>query len=247
MGSEGTIFSWNRVLVDICTQRDFLDPGAILQVANRETLVPRLQQVFDWARRTKIGMFSSVESHRPSEPLGGFPLHCIDNTPGQTKPDYAYLHPHLLIEVDNSLALASNLGEKYQQLIFRKRARDVLSNPKADRFLTSLRVSEFIIFGVGLERAIRALALGLLGRHKHVTVVADACGFWNAADADLVMRQLAAKHVRIVTTDELTAPPEVAPARHQTRRPLLSRCGPRSRHPAARTKSDARRSKVSPH
>jgi len=59
-----------------------------------------------------------------------------------------------------------------------------LSNPKADRFLTHWRPEEYIIVGVGLERAIRGLALGLLARHKTVTVVTDACGYWSSGDAD---------------------------------------------------------------
>jgi nicotinamidase-related amidase len=226
MGNEGRKIKWNRVLVDICTQRDFLDPGGILQVANREAVVPRIEQVFQWAQRAGIGTFSSVESHRPSEPLAGFPLHCIDGTAGQEKLPFGFLQPWILVEVDNCLSLPPDLRENYHQLIFRKRARDVLSNPKADRFLTQLSADEFILFGVGLERAIRSLALGLLARHKTVTVVGDACGYWSAADADLALRQLAAKHIKIVSAEELTAPP--APPEHKplVRRPILSRCRP---------------------
>ncbi|HOA75111.1 MAG TPA: cysteine hydrolase family protein [Phycisphaerae bacterium] len=226
--------SWNRVLIDICTQRDFLDPGAILQVANRDAIVPRLEQIFAWARRVRFGMFSSVESHRPAEPPAGFPLHCIDGTPGQEKLPFTYLHPSILVEVDNTLALPPNLREKYHQLIFRKRTRDVLSNPKADRFLTQLDAEEFIIFGVGLEQAIRVLALGLLARHKTVTVVADACGFWSSADADLALRQLGAKAIRIISTEELTAPPAPPVPRTLLRRPILSGRSGRSHSPADR-------------
>lgn len=222
---------WERVLVDICTQRDFLDPGAILQVANREALIPQLEQVFAWVRRARVGVFSSVESHRPSEPLAGFPLHCIDGTPGQEKVAFTRVQPWILVEVDNTLALPPNLREEYHQLIFRKRAREVLSNPKADRFLTQLDAEEFIILGVGLETSIKTLALGLLARHKRVTVVVDACGFWSAADSDLAARQLAAKGIRIVTAEELTAPPAEPAARLIQRRPILSCRGSRSHSP----------------
>ncbi|MBI4578356.1 MAG: isochorismatase family protein, partial [Planctomycetes bacterium] len=227
MGNEGKAAKWDRVLIDVCTQRDFLDPGAILQVANRAALVSKLKHIFDWARRNRIGVCSSVESHRPSEPLAGFPLHCIDGTPGQAKPEFAYLHPWILVEVDNSLSLPPDLRENYHQLIFRKRARDVLSNPKADRFLTQFKADEFIIFGVGLERAIRCLALGLLARHKPVTVVSDACGYWSAPEGDLALRQLAAKHIRLVTAQELIAPPPPPTrSKHPLHRPILSRCCP---------------------
>lgn len=235
---------WDRVLVDVCTQNDFLAEGGLLQVANRDALVPKLRQVFDWARNQRLGVVSAVESHRPSEPQAGFPLHCIDGTRGQRKPDYALVRPWLLIEVDNTLALPPDLREKYQQLIFRKRARDVLGNPKADRFLTQLRAREFIIFGVGLDRTIRSLALGLLGRHKTVTVVSDACGYWSSADADLTLRQLGAKDIRIVTADELTAPPAPRSVPAGSRRTLLSRFRPERKHRGGRKVHPAPRSDV---
>jgi len=197
---------WNRVLIDVCTQRDFLTPGAILQVANLDELIPNLRKVLGWARSARLPIVSSVESHRPSEPSNGFPMQCIDGTAGQEKVGFTLLSPWVLVETDNYLSLPPDLRRNYRQLIFRKRTRDVLSNPKADHFLTQLKADEFIVFGVGLERAVKALALGLLARHKTVAVISDACGYWSAADAELAARQLAAKHIRIVTTSEITAP-----------------------------------------
>ncbi len=218
--------SWRRVAVDICTQRDFLQPGAILQVANLQPVLENLKSFFAWVRAAGLPVFSAVESHRPSEPATGFPLHCIDGTPGQRKLDFTLLNPHHLVEADNSLSLPPDLLKKYRQLIFRKRAREVLGNPKADRFLTSLEADEFIIVGVGLERAIRQLALGLLVRHKTVTVVSDACGFWSHADADLALRQLAAKNIRLVTTAEITAAVEPLPPRRRRPQPAGDRHRP---------------------
>jgi len=205
--------TWDRVLIDVCTLRDYLDPGAILQVANLDELITHLGQVFRWALEQRIGVVSSIESHRASEPLNGWPLHCIDGTPGQSKPDFTLLKPAAMVETDNYLSLPPDLRKDYRQLIFRKRSRDVLGNPKADRFLTQLRLDEYIIVGVGVERAIKSLALGLLARHKAVAVVTDACGHWSGADAELAFRQLAAKGARLTTAAELTAPPPM-PDRH---------------------------------
>ena len=206
-GSRGKAISWRRVLVDICTQNDYLEAGAILQVTNRENLIPHLHRVFGWARTQHVAVVSVIESHRPTEPLNGTDLHCVDGTNGQRKPEYTLFEPRLLVEADNSLSLPPDLTKNYRQLLFRKRARDILGNPKADRFLTHLQAEEFILFGVGLERTIRGLALGLLARHKKVTVISDACGVWNPADAVLVLRQLAAKGIKLMTTEALTSPP----------------------------------------
>lgn len=216
MGNRPCV-KWNRVLVDVCTQRDFLDAGGILQVSNHQALIANLRRVFNWVKLAGLGVVSSMESHRPMEVPAGFPLHCVDNTPGQKRPAFALLEPSCLVEVDNYLSLPPDLTTDYRQIIFRKRSRDVLGNPKADRFLTQMAGDEVIICGVGFERAIKSLALGLLARHKKVTVVVDACGYWSAADAELSLRQLAAKGIQLVTTDELVVPPVVASPRPRTR------------------------------
>jgi nicotinamidase-related amidase len=240
MGADSSNVRWNRVLVDVCTQRDYLEVGAILQVANREELLVNLREVFHWVRTSGMAVVSSVESHRPTEPLNGFPLHCIDGTTGQEKLGFTVLSPWVLVETDNYLSLPPDLAVKFRQLIFRKRTREVLSNPKADRFLTQLEADEFILCGVGLERAIKSLALGLLARHKPVTVITDACGCWSAADGDLACRQLAAKGVRLATTAQITAPaPVVRKHIRRGRTPVANRHDPRSAGSDRRQRTNA--------
>ncbi|HOB75790.1 MAG TPA: cysteine hydrolase family protein [Phycisphaerae bacterium] len=222
--AKTTSFNWSRVLIDICTQCDFLEPGAILQVANLSPLVENLKRIFCWVHGARLGIVSCLESHRPTEMLAGFPLHCIDNTPGQAKCAFTLLKPWTLVEADNYLCLPPDLCTHYRQVIFRKRSRDILANPKTDRFLTHLRTDEVILCGVGMERAIKLLALGLLARHHRVTVVSDACGYWSRADADLAIRQLAAKGIRMVSTEELVTEPL------PTRRPRSRLRASRNRH-----------------
>jgi len=219
---------WKRVLVDVCTQRDFLTLGSPLQVANLDAVLAGLQRVFEWASCSKTAVVSLVESHRPSEPIRGFQLHCVDDTPGQEKLPFTLLSPRATVETDNFLSLPPDLPENNRQVIFRKRTRDILSNPKAERFLTLLRPDEYIIVGTGLERAIRGLALGLLARHKAVTVVTDACGYWSGADAELVFRQLGAKGIKLTTVEEITKPQPV-PAKRTVARLRRSR----RHHPVA--------------
>jgi len=222
---------WKYILVDVCTQRDFLESGAILQVANRDELIINLRHIFHWARANDIAIVSVIESHRPTEPLNGYPLHCIDNSPGQKKLDFTLTTPRFLVEADNYLSLPPDLRDNYRQLLFRKRSRDVLSNPKTDRFLTQLDTEQIYIVGVGIERAIKGLALGLHARHHRVTVVADACGHWSRADADLSARQLAAKGITLLKTTEVTSmpiKPERATPRYQRNRRHSSTGAPQS-------------------
>ena len=237
MGGRQKAITWSRVLIDVCTQRDYLEAGAIMQVANRDVLLSNLRLLFGWATATGVPVVSLIESHRPTEPINGFPLHCIDGTPGQWKPSFTLLEPRSLVETDNYLCLPPDLRKNYRQLLFRKRTRDILSNPKADRFLTQLSTQEFILVGVGAERAIKGLALGLLARHKRVTIVSNACGYWSAADGDLAIRQMVAKGIRSTKTADLIAPSEIpdSRARRIRRRRLIRRHHPQ--HTAGARKS----------
>ncbi len=233
--------NWKRVLIDVCTQRDYLDPGAVLQVANREPLLRNLRDIFRWVKSSNVPVVSVMESHRPAELTNGFPLHCIDGTRGQEKVPFTRLTPRIAVETDNYLSLPPGLHSRYRQLVFRKRSREILSNPKADRFFTQLDTDEFILVGVGLGRTIKPLALALKARHKlSITVITDACGYWSAAEGDLATRKLAAKGIKLITTAELTVPPPTLPTGPaSSKRPVRHR-----HHPAKTTRKRSSRTDV---
>jgi len=193
------------VIIDLNTQRDFCDSNGAYPVCNIDRLLPALRSVVTWARQNDAPVISSLESHRQWEVTrDGLPvLCCIDGTPGQRKVDFTLFPDRVCVEVDNTLAVPFDLFGECQQVIFRKRTDDLLANPKAERFLTHLSVDEFVIVGNGLESAVKAVTLGLLARNKRVTVVLDACGYWDIACADFAVRQIAAKGAGIVTVDAL--------------------------------------------
>ncbi|MHC4064091.1 MAG: cysteine hydrolase family protein [Planctomycetota bacterium] len=194
------------VLVDLNTQGDFLDPAGACRVQNAATLLTSIRRVVAWAKWNRVPVVSSIDSHRNAEARhDGFPMHCVDGSPGQGKIACTLFDSSIRIEGDNTLAVPLDLFQRHQQVIFRKRTHDLLCNPKADRFLTQLPAREFILFGVGLEYSIKALALGLLARSRQLSLVADACGFWSRPEANLSLRLLGAKGVRLVTVDDLLA------------------------------------------
>jgi nicotinamidase-related amidase len=194
------------VVVDLNTQRDLCQSDGAFPVANLEDLIPALRRMIAWTKRNGAPVISSIDSHRDCElPESGQPVHCVDGSRGQRKVDYTILPSRIRVEVDNTLAVPLDLFTHCQQVIFRQRGDDLLENPKADRFLTQLPTQEFIIFGNTLEGPIKASALGLVARDKAVTVVADACGYWDRSAADLALRQMSAKGARLITLDELLA------------------------------------------
>jgi nicotinamidase-related amidase len=192
------------VLLDLNTQLDFLGSAGACRVQNIEALIHKVRRVIAWAKWNHVPVISSVDSHRCTEAThDGFPQHCIDGTPGQRKLPCTLFGSRIRVEGDNTLSIPANLFRRYQQVIFRKRTHDLFGNPKADRFLTQLPTSEYILFGVGLEYSIKALALGLMARNKKVIVVVDCCGFWSRPEGTLALRQMNAKGARLVTADEL--------------------------------------------
>jgi nicotinamidase-related amidase len=192
------------VVVDINTQWDFCDPRGAFPVTHLRELIPQFRHMIAWTKRNSVPIVSSIESHRPFELSdSGYPIHCVDGSGGQHKLDFTIFPLHAQVEVDNTLSVPIDLFGRYQQVIFCKRTDDLLDNPKADRLLSHLPVREYVLFGTGVECSVKALALALLARGKHVSVVVDACGYWNRSTADLALRQLSAKGARLVTVCDL--------------------------------------------
>jgi len=192
------------VVVDINTQRDFCDPKGALPVVRLCELIPQFRHMIAWTKRNSAPIVSSIESHRPFELSdSGYPIHCVDGSDGQRKLDFTIFPLHIRVEADNTLSIPIDLFGRYQQVIFRKRTDDLLGNPKAERLLSHLPAEEFILFGTGIECSVKTLALALLARGKQVSVVVDACGFWNRPTADLALRQVAAKGAKLVTVCEV--------------------------------------------
>jgi len=198
----------SHLLIDMCTQCDFLCENSPCEVRNREQLIKRMKRVIAWARLSRVPIVSAIDAHRPQESTNGRPRHCIDGTEGQLKLPFTLLPDRTLLEADNSFAVPLNLLKRYRQVLLRKRTEDLLANPKADRLLSECRVGEMVIFGVGIESGIKALALGLLTRQKRVAVVVDACGYWDWSAADLALRQIEAKGARIIHVEDLRVLPK---------------------------------------
>ncbi|HRX85363.1 MAG TPA: isochorismatase family protein [Phycisphaerae bacterium] len=192
------------VYVDVNTQKDFLTERAACPVQNRDVLVPALRRAVAWAKRNHVPVISSLDCHRRGELRNArLPQHCLDGTPGQDKIDFTLCGSYVRIEGDNTLAVPIDLFRRYQQVIFRKRTADFFLNPKADRFISQLPAAEYVIAGLGVEGAVKAIALGLIARDKKVTIVVDACGYFDRSEAELAIRLLAAKGAELITVDQL--------------------------------------------
>jgi nicotinamidase-related amidase len=197
-------WTYECVLVDLNTQRDFCDSNGARPVHNCQELMPTLRRMIAWTKRNQVPLISSLQSCRYGE-LSTSDRYscCVDGSLGQQKIAFTVMPCRVQVEVDNTLTVSTELFDKCQQVIFRKRTEDLLANPKADRFLTNVPAQQFVVFGNSLEIDVKALTLGLLARYKSVAVVHDACGYWDAGRADLALRQMEAKGATVVTVEGL--------------------------------------------
>jgi nicotinamidase-related amidase len=194
------------VFVDLNTQRDLFDQSGAYPVLSVDGVYQCLRRTIAWVKRNQVPVISTVDLRRRSEYRQHLhqPLH-LDCNDGQSKLEFTLLSNRRYIAGDNTLSVSIDLFDRHQQIIFPQRTKDLFGNPKADRFITQLKVDEFIIIGALAEQEVKAVALGLLARNKRVTVVRCACGAWSDPEMDLAMRQIAAKGADIITLDELLA------------------------------------------
>lgn len=198
---------YDCVVVDVNTQKDFLGSEGILPVKSQKVILEKIRMLMEWAKSHRVPVVSAIDVHRPrgNETIRSPLFNCIEGTPGQQKIPFTLLPKRLVLEHDSSMSLPDNLLDNYLQVIIHKKTNDVFTNPKADRLFSRLQSRRFLIFGVGTERAIKHLGLGLLSRGKNPIIVTDACGTWDDEAAELAIRQLEAKGATLLTTDEVLA------------------------------------------
>lgn len=215
MGTNGKRKQLPCVLMDVNTQNDFLQEDGACPINDREQVVASLRRMVAWAKRNHAPVISSVDCHRTCEVrFARLPAHCLDGTPGQQKIGFTLFGSYVKVEGDNTLVVPIDLFRKHQQVIFRKRTTDFLANPKADRFISNLPADNYVVYGLGVEGSVKSIALGLLARHKTVTVVVDACGHWCKSDAEQALRLMDAKGIRLTTVDEFVSQQLPRPIRY---------------------------------
>jgi nicotinamidase-related amidase len=191
------------IVVDVCTQRDYLACNGAHPCANSAQILPNIKRLMALIRWSGIPTLSCVDARRPSDVRGLPQPDCVLGTPGQRKLSCTLLPDHVQINSDNCLCVSLDLLQEHQQAVLAKGHRDPFTNPKLDRLLTEVAGRRFLVFGVGLEASIRLLALGLILRHRKVAVVHDACGWWDAEQGGMALRQMSAKGCVLISTDEL--------------------------------------------
>jgi nicotinamidase-related amidase len=193
---------YKQILLDIDTQKDFLLINGKACVKNHRRVLANIRRMMAWARTNGVCIISTAEvyANHNGESL---PDYCLDGTEGQRKIHYTLVNNRISFTADGNTDLPKDIFKKYNQVILHKRCVDPFDEPRIDRLLSEIRTNEFIIVGTSLEGAVKSTALGLLQRGKKVTIVLDAIGSHNIAEAKLAIRKMETKGAKIVETRKL--------------------------------------------
>ncbi len=203
MKRENLTSTLSCVVIDLNTQRDFFEAGGAAPVIDVRTAHRQVRRVVAWVKRNQVPVISTLDMNRSRSNSPADPPSQSDKI--KAKLECTLLPNRLFVAGDNTLSIPMDLFSRHQQIIFPQRTSDLFANPKADRFITQLKVQEFIVMGAAAEQEIKAVVLGMIARNKRVTLVSDLCVTWNPAERELSLRQMEAKGACVTTTDELLA------------------------------------------
>ncbi len=186
-----------QVLIDINTQRHVLLADGSACIRNHRRILSHIRRVMAWARHNDIPIVSTCDSYTNGN--GADSCH-----PGDChKIRYTLRSNRISFTADNTTDLPRDVLHRFQQVIFEKRSIDPFEEPRIDRLLTEMRANEFIVVGAAAEGAVQATVLGLIQRHRRVTVISDAIGIRDMHEGKMAMRKMEAKGAVMVDSKKI--------------------------------------------
>ncbi len=200
----GQVRTPERILLDIETQKDFFEVDGSCYVVGSSAIAIRIYRLFDWAGIEGVQVVSTVLRNRPGErgPMASAD-HCVDGTRGEQKLQRTILDSCINLGLRNSTDLPLDLFDKYQQVIFEKCNTDIFLHARAERLISELGRSTFIICGAGVTGPIAQAAIGLCVRGFAVVLARDAVVDFGDPEADMAYRRMRAKGVVFARTSQI--------------------------------------------
>jgi len=201
------------VFLDVDTQRDFMEPSGALYVPGAETIVPRLAALTQWAREHNVQIVATMDDHIDADAEISqqpdfrvtFPPHCMRGSRGQERIEAtAPQHPlHIENRVYTRAEMAELLRRHRGEIVIKKQALDVFSNPAAALLVELLAPDTVVVYGVATEFCINCAVRGLNDRKRRVRVVSDAIRAVDAGAGAGCVAEWRRRGVEIVTAAEV--------------------------------------------
>jgi nicotinamidase/pyrazinamidase len=172
-----------RILWDVDTQVDFMEPSGKLYVPDAREAAPAMEQLVDAARAAKIVHVASADDHELTDPeisdspdfTNTYPPHCLRGTRGAEKIiETKQRDPLPLSLVPFPPGLLPGMVAGRREILLLKKNYSVFTNPNADGLLDALDPDEIVVFGVATDVCNDAAIRGFLLRGRRVRFVEDA-------------------------------------------------------------------------
>lgn len=172
-----------RILWDVDTQVDFMEPSGKLYVPGANDVASAMERLVDAARAARLVHVASADDHELTDPeisdapdfTNTYPAHCLRGTRGAEKIlETKQRDPLPLSLVPYPPGLVPQLVAGRRELLLLKKNFDVFTNPNTDPLLDALDPEEILVFGVATDVCDDAAILGFLRRGRRVRFVEDA-------------------------------------------------------------------------
>ena len=172
-----------RLLWDVDTQVDFMEPTGKLYVPDAEAITPALARLVEAARAAGIVHVASADDHELTDPeisdepdfASTYPPHCLRGTRGAEKiAETKQLDPLPLSLLPFPPGLVPGLVEGRREILLLKKNFNVFTNPNTDPLLDALDPEEIVVFGVATDVCDDAAIRGFVLRGRKVVFVEDA-------------------------------------------------------------------------
>jgi nicotinamidase/pyrazinamidase len=172
-----------RILWDVDTQVDFMEPNGKLYVPGAREVAPAMERLVDAAREARVVHVASADDHELTDPeisdspdLGNtYPPHCLRGTRGAEKIiETKQRDPLPLALIPFPPGLLPGMIENRREILLLKKSFNVFTNPNTDPLLEALDPDEIVVFGVATDVCDDAAIRGFLQRRRRVVFVEDA-------------------------------------------------------------------------
>jgi nicotinamidase/pyrazinamidase len=172
-----------RILWDVDTQVDFMEPNGKLYVPGARDVAPAMERLVDAARAARVVHVASADDHELTDPeisdapdfTNTYPPHCLRGTRGAEKiPETKQRDPLPLSLVPFPPGLLPGMIEDTREILLLKKNFNVFTNPNTDPLLDALDPEEIVVFGVATDVCDDAAIRGFLRRGRRVVFVEDA-------------------------------------------------------------------------
>ena len=198
-----------RILWDVDTQVDFMEPSGKLYVPGANDVAPAMERLVDAARAAGLVHVASADDHELTDPeisdapdyATTYPPHCLRGTQGAEKiPETRQADP-----VPLALTEVPEKWLRGREFLLLKKHFDVFTNPNADRLLERFDPQEVVVFGVATDVCDDAAIRGLLARGRTVTFVEEASRGLDESRTAACLGAWRDTGVRFATVDEVVA------------------------------------------